>query len=175
MSRFSAEMKYSDRRYSAYDAAVERLDRLGDVLVGIGGIDQSAIDYFLANWTNCPERAVHFQWDGLYEDYRSYCPERFDVAIWSGEVLCGLALGGVSPGPMHASVDFMEGNPDPAHPLKGKIIPIVITVLEAYAIIIGKGEVRLNQPTETLIPIYESFGFNLENAKNRRSYMFRKV
>jgi hypothetical protein len=55
----------------------------------------------------------------------------------------------------------VEGHPDHDHPLRGEVLPIVLTVLEFYRIRLNARELRLYNVAEPLIPLYESFGFIL--------------
>jgi hypothetical protein len=98
-------------------------------------------------------RRVDWPWGHAAPDRRSGNPGRFELAAWSGATLCGLALGRPSNGPSHLSIHFTEGNPDPAHPLRGKILPIVLAAGLAYAIALGKQELRLVLPLPALIPL----------------------
>ena len=60
------------------------------------------------------------------------CADRFEVAVWSGNQLCGLAVGKPSAGRGNLSLHAIQGSPIENHPLKGKILPIVIDTAGAY-------------------------------------------
>ena len=57
---------------------------------------------------------------------------RFDLAVWHGETLCGLAYGPATDD--WVSIAYLQGNPDSAHPLKGCVIDIAVAALEAQAL-----------------------------------------
>lgn len=93
---------------------------------------------------------VGWEWRRVINRYPA---NRFDLAIWSGETLCGLAYG-----PAKAEwvgIEYLEGNPDPKHPLRGQIIQIAVDVLEAQALAADAMEMRLLRPFPELIEIYE--------------------
>ena len=57
--------------------------------------------------------------------------DRFEVAVWSGPVLCGLAAGTPRYGRME--VDLAKGSPDGQHPLKGAVRFAVLEAARVYA------------------------------------------
>jgi hypothetical protein len=77
-----------------------------------------------------------------------YRTGRFEAAVWKGNTLCGLAYGGKR-GYFRESVvgvHLLEGHPDSAHPLKGKIFDIMLIAAAAYAEILGHDRVLLKGP-----------------------------
>ncbi len=104
-------------------------------------------------------------------------PERFDPAVWHGGALCALALGRPSPGPSHMALYDVEANPDPAHSLRGKVVPAALAALQAYAIALGKTELRLVDPLPALIPFYCSpaLGFELVTPRREATYCRRSI
>jgi hypothetical protein len=115
-SRAAAEARYGAIRRAAFQAAEAELNATG-IVVSLRHIDAAALAA-VASWTN---RRVDWRWAHAAPD-------------WRGEILCGMALGRPSKGPSHLSIHFAEGNPDPAHPLRGKVLPIVLAAGLAYAI-----------------------------------------
>ena len=67
----------------------------------------------------------------------SKVPNRFEVAIWSENILCALAIGKPSKGPTHNAIYLLQSSPL-QHPLEGKIITISIKTGMAYAKALGK-------------------------------------
>ena len=91
-------------------------------------------------------------------------PSGFHLAVWSDSTLCGLAVGRVSDrnregGRNSISVDFIESAHDPAHPLRGLIAPLVIDAADTYGRALDARCLRLMQPLEGVLPLYESLGF----------------
>jgi len=64
-----------------------------------------------AAFTLWQDRLVDWPWPRMAAEWRRSWPERFELAIWSGDILCGLALVRPSRGPSHMSLYYIEGNP----------------------------------------------------------------
>ena len=71
-------------------------------------------------------------------------------------------------------MDFLEGNPNPRHPLKGQVIGIVLTMAEAYRQLIGVPELRLHHVDPNLIPLYTLKGFALAPDLGGLPHMVRR-
>jgi len=71
----------------------------------------------------------------------------------------------------------LEGNPDPTHPLRWRVAAVVMTALEAYAIVLGKAELRLVEPLPEMIPFYCSrfMGFELVTPRRGGPYCRRSL
>lgn len=88
------------------------------------------------------------------------------MAIWSGEHLCGLAVGRASKrrpiGVRHTiSVRFIESAHNDYHPLRGGVAALVIAAADAYASLIGASRLRLIDPLAGVIRLYEGYGFKV--------------
>lgn len=130
-------------------------------------IDQTAIDWFREHWQNDPDRRV--DWDG---DWNSGgAGGDFTIAVWRDGTLCGLASGELTKNAVR--LDFVEGLPS-QNPLKGAVVPIVLTVMNAYAHLTGRQYLRLNEVSPGLIDVYTRFGFELASAHGRVHVMQRK-
>lgn len=102
-----------------------------------------------------------YPWDWTYIRHKFWpIPSRFEMAISVHGRLCGLAIGNPSNGRRHLSAYYLEGNPDPQHPLKGMILPIVLGGLELYAKMLDCSYIRLVEPVAGLRPKYQSLGFS---------------
>ena len=95
-------------------------------------------------------QAVGWEWPAVIKRRRA---NRFDLAIWHGEILCGLADAA------WIAIGFLQGTPDPAHPLRGRVIPIALAVLEAQVLAADAAEARLLSPFPELVPLYEARGY----------------
>ena len=101
-------------------------------------------------------------------DARRNAPGRFEVAVWSGKTLCGLALGRVRD--RFCGIDYLESCPDPRHPLKGRVTVIVAGAAVAYATALGKPEIRILNPLPAMVSYYQSLGFTLAEHQGESPY-----
>jgi hypothetical protein len=169
--RSAAENRYRALRHLAFQKAEATLGSAG-IKADLSAVDATALDAF-AEWRN---RRVGWPWADMVPDWRRGYPERFEMAVWSDDTLCGLALGRPSPGPSHLALYYMEGAP-PRHRLKGRVMTVVLTALRAYAITLGKKELRLVEPFPELIPTYCSpaVGFQLVTPLREAPYCRRSI
>jgi len=125
-------------------------------------IDRQTLETWETTWKPCitPGMPGGWDWTGLWQKYKRKTAKYFDLAIWSSQTLCGLAIGKPSRSNSHCTIYNIEGNPE-AHPLKGLIIPLVIDVSESYTAIIGGYSVRFADPDMQLKEYYERLGFKL--------------
>ena len=119
------------------------------------------------NWQN---RVVgHWDWQRITKRAKR---NRYDLAIWYGGRLCGLGFG---PGDGDwIAINFLEGDPDKDHPLKGRIIDIAIQVLEAQAGAQGAAEMRLLQPFPELVERYKARGYDRLAEQPDVDYLAKK-
>jgi hypothetical protein len=106
-------------------------------------------------------------WDWSDEYYRrGRKTSGVTLAMWFGDQLCGLMIGQVSDGRLHATIHFLEGNPE-GNPLKGNVVVIATGYLEAIGALVGCEVVRIASPIPELVPHYKSFGYTIEQRKNK--------
>lgn len=173
-SRGAAEARYRAIRLAALRTAAEIAStQLAPLAVCLDVIGFIAIAAFVAQWDGHPRRRYPWPWERIVDDARKNEPDRFEVAVWSGETLCGLAIGWSRN--EFCRVDYLEGAPTPSHPLKGHVAMIVIGAAVAYATALGRGEVRLVDPIPAVVPCYEALGFALARPKRMAPYCWRKV
>ena len=170
--QLAAERRYGELRRLTYRKAEHALAAAG-ITAELRGIDNSALDAS-ALWD---DRRVAWPWPSMADSFRRGHPDRFELAIWCQNALCGLALGRPSPSTSHLSLYYMEGNPDLAHPLCKKVTAVTLTALNAYAVALRKQELRLVEPLPQLIPFYCSpdFGFSLVQPKRGAPYCRRST
>jgi hypothetical protein len=130
--------------------------RFAGVPVDLREIDNAA----MAEWDSYWRGNCRWDWRRIDTRYKALLDDRFEVAIWSGPVLCGLAAG--TPRHGRLEVDLMEGSPDNRHPLKGAVRFAVIEVARAYTLALGHAELRLNDPDHGMLTKYQLMGFTLE-------------
>lgn len=176
MTRATAEVRYGIRRTLALEAVNAKLTTAG-VDVELRLLDAPALAAFSADWQGHPRRHVAWPWPAMVSDWRRIRPERFEASVWSDGQLCALALGKPAPSAPHLSVHYLEGSPDPAHPLRGWTTSVVLVAAEAYALILGKTELRLVDPLPALIPYYCSpaLGFRLVAPPGAAPYCTRRM
>jgi hypothetical protein len=104
-------------------------------------------------WYGLPRQAG-WEWFNVTKRRKVRC---YDLAVWHGEQLCGLAFGPASTD--WIGIAFVEGNPDKTHPLKGKITDIAIAVLETQAAALDIRETRLLRPLPELVERYRRRGY----------------
>ena len=152
-------------------------------LSAITRIDDDALEAWRQQWLPAIDAAKDMpgwsdwsDWDWGKEMQRSSLgPKRFDMAIWSGGQLCGLALGRTSPKRNNFSVYVMQSVPVVDHPLKGHIIPIVIDISTSYGTALQCRELRFLKPLTGMIPVYERFRFELVRTSQHVQYCRRSL
>lgn len=139
-------------------------------------IDTRAMAYWSAlrdmNYLN--ERA-NFDWLKIFQQVLN-TPRRFDVAIWDGDTLCGMACGMASRGDAYVTVKWLERfRTDSSHGLKGLIAEIALTSADHYAAIIGRSTVRLKNPLRGTENLYNALGFRDVQMDRGMKYLTRQV
>jgi hypothetical protein len=109
-----------------------------------------------------------------YSNFRVHRdPDRLDIVIWGpNDRLCGLGLGLTSSEAVE--VRFIEGDPRPDCPLKGKRILIILECAACYAQARGRKELRIQPINQRLEYLYrQTYGFVLETPRRGARY-YRK-
>jgi hypothetical protein len=178
MSRGAAEERYRQRRRTAFAEATRRLSDAGvapyDELRLIE-IDLTVIhSAMLVEWGS--GRRVRWNWQELHARFKRNYPDRFELAVLCGNHICAFALGRPSKARTHCSLDYVEASPDQSHPLKGRVLPVVLTALERYCVAIGAHEMRIPEPLPGLIPLYEDkYAFSVVKDPGGHPYWRREV
>lgn len=151
-------LRYSRKRERAYRRTEKEigLPAEGGRLSPITG---GALERWEATWVPLHTgRAQYGEWDwaALRQQFRD--PDRFEVAIWSGQELCGLAIGKASNGRTLVSVRFLEGSPRRNHPFEGRVIRICAAAADGYGLEIGAQKVHFVDPYPAVIPNYLEIG-----------------
>lgn len=173
-TRGAAEDRYRARRLSALRRAEEiASEALAPTPVRLDVISPAALQAFHDRWEGHPARRNAWPWAKMVEDAKRNEPDRFEVSVWSGDMLCGLGIGWTRQ--KFCRADFIEGSPDPSRPLKGSVAVVVSGAAVAYAAAMGTEEVRLNDPMPALVPRYEDLGFTLASPKGQTPYCWWKI
>jgi hypothetical protein len=164
-----AERRYENFREMARNAIQRELPYTDRANIRLGKICPSSLTQAKL-WNEDPNRLVDWPWDSGYRDYSYRNPKRFELATWYGNTLAGLSLGRPSYAGTRLRLEFIESRPSSSS-LKGRIVPITISVAELYANIIGADELRIVDPVdEKLIEYYSSFGYKYVNAITEKHY-----
>jgi hypothetical protein len=172
-SRQATEARYAGYRATSFRKAEELLRPVAPVPLSLRPLTPEALAAFDTGWRGSPERRYPWPWPEMAGDYRRNEPDRFEVAVWSGEALCGLCLGKLRAG--YCGGDYLEGSPLPTHPLKGFVLPTVLTALTAYAVALRRKHIRLINPLPEMVPRYEILGFVLVRPRGEAPYCSKVV
>jgi hypothetical protein len=143
-------------------------------------IDARALAAWREQWTDPhPSGSGGWDWQTLSDKFRRN-PAAFTLALWSRDLLCGLAVGSASQrratGERAAvSVQFVESIPRRVHPMKGDVGLIATTAVAAYGAAIGATHVRLANPLEGAVHIYVALGFGTVRRHGRIVYCEREI
>ena len=150
-----AEARYARFRERAYRKAEDEIGLLSEN-GHLGPITMAALIRWLDTWAPLRtgrERYGEWDWGELRQQY--LMPKRFELAIWHGEDLCGLAIGTASDGNTLVSIRYLEGWPLVGHHFQGRVLQIIAVAVAAYGREIGAQKMRFVDPYEDLIPLYE--------------------
>ena len=165
-------MRYDAMREAALLDAAARLRSPGAAAVELTTINPAVLHAWEHQWIARQGQPGGWNWR---DQTRRLQPtlNRFEVAIWSGPTLCGLAIGKPSRGASHLAVQLLEGSPNTGHPLRGRIAECVTVAAASYARLLGKAQIRLIRPLPGALPIYRRLGFEIapEGAKPPYCYL----
>jgi hypothetical protein len=135
----------------------------------LSGWGARAREAYLDQWRGDPK--CNWDWEEIFRRHND--PDRLDVAIWGpNERLCGLGLGLTTGEAL--DLRFLEGDPRPDCPLKGRRILIFLESAACYAQARGRAELRIRPKNERLEDLYrQTYGFMLETRRGGESYYRR--
>jgi len=170
--------RYNAIREAALGDAQQRLRArisapLGSSVV-LSLIDKTALMAWQEQWTPRADRAGGWNWPDQRRRLAATI-SRFEVAVWSGSVLGGLAIGKPSKGPSHLAMQLLEGNPATTHPLKGFVAECTIEAAISYARLLDKRELRLIRPLSGALQTYRRLGFKVEVESVEPPYCFLEL
>lgn len=148
---------------------------LSNIDIELGEFTLFGLPLTALTWEADPRRRVNWPWIDMREWFRRD-PARFELEIHCAGRICALALGRPSASRSNCSLHYVEASPDPTHPLRGKVLAVVLTALEQYCAAIGASEMRVVQPLAALIPLYVGrYGFTLADTTTPSPYCWREV
>jgi hypothetical protein len=177
-----AQQYYARIRQSAFARARDDIVTAGlaDVPLRLADCDRHTLAVWRATWRGShPSGWGNWDWEALLRSAWKQ-PSAFHLAIWSGSILCGLAVGRVSrrdrQGVRNAlSIDRIESGHDAHHPLRGAVAPIVVTAGDVYGRAVGASLLRLIQPLPGVIDLYGCLGFTPVWQRHRLLYCERRI
>jgi hypothetical protein len=89
------------------------------------------------------------EWISVLESRNDSQPRNFDVSIYQGTELVGLAVGRVSKGKNIVRIDKLERKQS-CHALKGIFSLLIIQVASDYAVSLGASSVKITEPRDEL-------------------------
>lgn len=172
-----AQQKYQGYRNACYEIAWEtwRKEVPGDVDLRLFPIDERAVQFAEMIWPRFSLEgfSADFPWSRIYQQIRS-TPRRFDISIWDGAILCGLAAGTSSRGQegcdTNVTIRFLERMGGDINRLAGFIAAICLDAADAYAQVLGKRMIYLKNPSPMAIRRYECLGFSLVDRRAQGIY-----
>jgi len=172
-----AHSRYQGYRDAAFDQTWDELHKV--VPTGcdlrVMPIDESALSFWHAiRHFKAVHAAGGFPWDEIFRQVRS-TPRRFDVAIWDGDILCGMAVGMASKGNHFVTVKWIERFETRPDNLAGMIAEIALTAAEHYARVLGKQHVRIKNPLPGTERLYQALRFSLVPSAKKTIYWERPV
>lgn len=168
---------YARVRSDAFREASDELSSLLDASVILKGINAKALKAWETQWRpfhGGPPSPGEWDWHLLAGGYLRD-PDSFHIAVWSDARLCGLGVGKPNRTHNSLSIHFLEGNPDPTHPLKGNTALAIVAGADAYARSLEAVTLRLKDPDPELIPFFERLGFNLAAPERGVQYCSRRI
>jgi hypothetical protein len=165
-----AKARFESDRHGARGQAVQNLQpHLPEF--NLSGWGERARLAYRDQWLGDPKCA--WDWEEIFRRHGD--PDRLDVAIWGpNERLCCLALGTTSGEAVE--ILFVEGDPRPDCPLKGRRILIVLESAACYAQARGRAELRIRPKNERLEDLYrQTCGFVLETNQSGGRYLRKGV
>ena len=162
MRRRISKLRYQIYRSQARTLTQELLYRQPELLRGdveIGQVRMEPITHeALTASLEWPESRCLFPWEAI-TDWKDTDPRGFDLAIWSGNELCGLCYASPRKSRLCIKVILLQGNPCPSHPLRGEIAVLALTSIDFYARMLGCREIEIQDPLEGARSVYEALGF----------------
>lgn len=122
-----------------------------------------------------PSGYGEFPWERLWFRHCRYSAEAFQMAIWSHETLCGLAIGTIPKARRRLTLRYMEAKPNDPNPLRGKIMGLVAIAAEYYTAGLDLPLLELQDPAPGLVTRYQAHGFTLAHSQGHTRYLVKRL
>ena len=173
------EMVYLARRRSSYRDVLDALRDAGLPPFRLTEINETALLAWEQQWLPDLGKVEGewraWNWREQMRHWRRRHVDRFEVAIWSDEELCGLAVGKPSDRRNNLSIYLLQASPRPDRALKGFVLPIAVETAAAYGTRCRCRELRLVNPLEGVVQRYLDLGFTLEVGTSAAPYCVRPI
>jgi hypothetical protein len=149
-----------------------------DKLTDITAIDKWALAAWREQWRPAMPHGkpwTDWNWQAEADGWQKRHVDRFEVAIWSNDQLCGMAIGKPSAARNNLSIYLLQGHPLANHALKGALLGVILDIAEAYGTALNCRELRLVKPLGGALPLYQKAGFRLEKPKSVAPYCVRSI
>jgi len=179
-----ARRRHADIRSEVYSYVRDQYIRAGRVTedLRITDIDRTAMEAWSGTWMGRRHAAHAGAWNwSLLMDSMPRRAAILPVALWSGDDLCGLALGRASrhrpTGVRHTvTLTHVERRPEPPPvALRGEIVLLSLSIATAYGRSVGASRLRLGYPEPRLIGWYERLGFVVARSGGKAVYCEREM
>jgi hypothetical protein len=110
------------------------------------------------------EDGALLSWEDVSKWKRKW-PKGIDLALWYGAELCGMAYANARDSKLTIKVILLEGKPDSSHPLKGYVLPIALTAIDAFARMLKLKWIEIQNPASGAIPWYCENGFEFDDER----------
>lgn len=128
--------------------------------VRIEPITQEAAEESL-NWG---EEGALLEWGDVIRWKQKY-PRGIDISLWFDQELCGLAYANARDSKLTIKIVLIEGKPDETHPLKGYVLGIALTAIDAYARMLRLQWIEVQDPAAGAVPWYLENGFAFDDQR----------
>lgn len=160
------------------DLLEEEALRAFRIKIDVCPINDDAHAAIRTTWTPLA-RKVAFPWEEriLPTLHKSH-PRRLDLALWCDGHLCGLAVVRLADCKAWLSITHIEGSPDPSHPLKSLVVPLVLVGTDIYGTLVQAHDdarrrpiVRIMNPLKESINWYARCGYSRFTQQNGYSFV----
>jgi hypothetical protein len=171
MDYLTTKERYRKHRLHARELLEEELLHAFQRRIKVVAIDDDVVREARREWYDKPGRRVQWDWDtGIVAPGRRSSARYFDFALIDGGSLCVLAAARVSHKKRWLSLTHVEGAPW-EHPLKGRVLPVVIRSLYIYRGVICATQVgvqstgvRILNPLPDALECYSRHGYTLQQS-----------
>ncbi len=162
-----AEEKYRTFRRLAYESTMEEFPDIN--VKGICFSDVVTADRWKSHAANIGRSARGaWEWQKEYPRYQTR-PNRFEVSLSKGGVLCALCFGQLSKHGSRVRMNLIESTPERPTPLGMRALPILSFAAATFADIVGATELWVLDPDPSVESLYMKEGFgSIEIYHGRR-------
>lgn len=169
MSRRNDHLKFQVYRGTAYRRALELLAE-EQATLDPPGIDVSRVR--LEPITHAAveasdgwgEEGAVLSWEDV-SAWKHKWPKGIDLALWYGVELCGMAYANARDSRITIKLILLEGKPDDTHHLKGYVLPVTLTAIDAFARMLKLQWIEIQDPAAGAIPWYQQHGFAFDDQR----------